>query len=461
MSLAKRPLVPLALITVFGLSAAQLPAQNAGAQAPGINYRERPRYPYDAQRLKRRPTLDGMIGANEWDPLYTIDDTTVKGTVYLNWDDDYLYVAAKTDQPGYLVIDIDANADGWLRGADNLELTVAPSGDSTTSAAITARILDAAGNKDAPVWNDKVVDTRSIQAAQRTTGGSWTVELAIPKGIAGLMPRAGATMSVRADLLPLTAAATPTAPYEPHLLLDINLVEAKTIAAPGVTPRLSLEDAKLIPGQTLKATFELVNQTEEPLKVRAITWQGEGAASDIVNLLRDVNVEPVKGLKIGKLHYKTDLPSTAVPGFYQLTALAQLDSGRVVASTASFSVVEPFTLQIATSPELINVLGPTPVKIFVDVNCAAPGYTRADVEIETPAGWEVKGKKRKSFDVAKEDSTARAPFYLTLPSTTQAGEYIVHATVYWKGRTWKTHRTIKVSAAAAAPPTVQPEKKKP
>ena len=343
-----------------------------------INYRERPRYPFDPQQLKRRPMLDGMIGANEWDPLYTINDTTVKGTIYLNWDDDYLYVGAKADQAGYLVVDLDANADGWLRGADNLELTIAPSGDNTTGAAITARVLDAAGNKDAPVWNDKVIDTRSIQAVQRTTGGTWAVELAIPKGLAGVSPRGGATMSVRADLLPLTAAAAPTAPYEPHLLVDISLVEARTTTAPGVTPRLTLEDAKLIQGQTLRASFQISNQTEEPLKIKSITWQGEGAAADIVTMLRDVNVEPVKGLKTAKVAYRTDLPATAIPGFYQLTATAQLENGKTVSSTTSFSIVEPFVLSIVTEPEVINVLGPTQVKIFAQVTS-----TRLDIRGRT------------------------------------------------------------------------------
>ena len=77
---------------------------------PTINYRERPRYPYDPQRLKRRPILDGRIADNEWDPLYTITDTAAKGTVYVNWDDDFLYVGAKVDQPSWIVFDLDCNA---------------------------------------------------------------------------------------------------------------------------------------------------------------------------------------------------------------------------------------------------------------------------------------------------------------------------------------------------------------
>lgn len=426
--------------------------------APAINYRERPRYPYDPQRLKRRPILDGTIADNEWDPLYTIGDTAAKGTVYVNWDDDFLYVAARTDQPCWLVFDLDANADGWLRGADNLEVAVAPVGSEGTTP-VTARILDAAGNKDAPVWNDRVVDPRSIQIVQKGAGGSYVTEMAIPKGIAGLALRSGATLSCRADLVAATAASTtapaPTAPYEPHLLLDINLVEARTIGVAGLTPRLVLDDNKLIPGQPLKATLELMNQSEGPLKVRSVTWRGNTGADDLLRAERDPNVPDIPGLKTLKRKYSSTLPDDAVPGFYQITASAELENGKTVQSTASFSIVEPFKLQIAPDQEPINVLGPTEEKIFVDIYSAVPNRTRGDVEIEVPAGWEVKGRKRKEFYVEREDTVVRAPFYMTLPSNTPAGDYIVHATIYWQKKTWKTHYTVKVNRST--PPETAPK----
>jgi len=431
------------------------PPPRSGTQAaPAINYRERPRYPYDPQRLKRRPVLDGKIADNEWDPLYTIGDTAAKGTVYVNWDDDYLYVAVRTDQPSWFVFDLDCNAYGWLRGADNLELTVAPPSTDGTPA-LTARILDAAGNKDAPIWNEKVVDTRSIQIVQKSSGGSYVTEMAIPKGIAGLALRAGSTLSCRGDLLTSSTPPALTAPYEPHLLLDINLVEARTIGTAGLTPRLTLEDSKLIPGQPLRATMELMNQSEGELRVRSVTWRGGAGADDLLRAEREPNVPPIPGLKTLKRKYSSAIPENAIPGFYQVTASAELENGKTVQSTTSFSIVDPYKLQIVPEPDPVNVLGPTVVKLFVEIFSAVPGYARGDVEIEVPAGWEVKGKKRKDFYVGREDSSIRAPFYVTLPSNTPAGEYVVNATVYWKKLTWKTHYTVKVNRST--PPEVTPK----
>jgi hypothetical protein len=441
--------------------AAATPVAPAVQQAaPAINYRERPRYPYDPQRLKRRPILDGTIAENEWDPLYTIGDTAAKGTVFVNWDDDFLYVAARTDQPCWLVFDLDANADGWLRGADNLEVAVAPVGSEGTTP-VTARILDAAGNKDAPTWNDRVVDPRSIQIVQKGAGGSYVTEMAIPKGIAGLALRQGATLSCRADLVASPAAPAPTAPYEPHLLLDINLVEARTIGVAGLTPRLTLEDTKVIPGQNLKATLELMNQSEGVTKVRAVTWRGATGADDLLRAERDPNVPDIPGLKTLKRKYSSKLPDDAVPGFYQVTASAELDNGKSVQSTASFSVVEPFKLQIAPEPDPVNVLGPTLDKIFVEIYSAVPGSAHGDVEIEVPAGWEVKGKTRKGFYVPREDSAVREPFYVTLPSNTPAGDYMINATVYWQKKTWKTHYTLKVNRSTPPEPAPKPAGEKP
>ncbi|MBM3496871.1 MAG: hypothetical protein FJX72_21505 [Armatimonadetes bacterium] len=427
---------------------AQSEPATAGGQvaqpAVVINYRERPRYPHDPQRLKLRPTLDGEIRENEWTPLYTIGDQPVKGTVYLNWDDETLFVAARMDQPGWFVFNLDAACDGWLRGADNLEVVVAPVG-AVGVAPVTVRLLDAGANRDAPVWNEAVVEAKSIALAVKQDGAGQVVELGIPRGAAGLMPRSGAQIAVRGDFLPAATTPAATAPYEPHLLLDVTLVEAKVVAAPGIVPRLALEDTTLVPGQTLHANLDLSNQLEQPRGVRSVSWSGVGAAEALVKTLREVNVADAKPLKTMRLRYSSPLPDNAVPGFYQFTATATLDDGSVVSSTASFSVEEAFTIMVEADPTEVALIGPTPVKLQVTLSSAAPGFKRCQVEIAPPASWELKGKPVRSVNVHRENGVAKAHYVVTLPSATQAGEYRVDAKVTWRGRTWLAHRTIRVT----------------
>jgi len=442
------PLVPLASLLFLGAApghSAPAPPRQADA-GPAINYRARPQHPFDPQRLKRRPVIDGVIGDAEWDPLYTASERGINGTVYLNWDDDNLYVAARSDQPAWLVLNVDASADGWLRGADNLELTVAPLMEGAAPA-LTARVLDAVAGRDTPVWNDKSVDPRSMTAAGRLAGRTQMVEIAIPRGTAGLAPRPSGSLSVRADFLPATAAPAPIQPYEPHLLVDVTLVEARVIAAPGATPRIHLEDARVTAGQELKAILELAGQGTENIAVRSITWKGEGAAADLLRLVREVNLPPLAAGKPLRVAYSSTIPVDAAPGFYQLTATAELEGGRTAVATTSFAIVEPFVLSIVPEHDPVTVAGQTRLKINVEVACAVKGYTRADIELEAPGGWVVEGRRRKSFDARREDVLVRVPFFIQIPPSSQAGEYIVHATVTWKGRTWKTHQTIRVNRA--------------
>jgi hypothetical protein len=424
--------------------------------AANINFAQRPRYPYEPQRLRLRPVLDGVIGENEWTPLYTIDDQAVQGTVYVNWDDDFLYVAASTSQPAWLVFSLDSSADGWSRGADNLELTVAPLG-SSGHPPVSARILDGATNRDGPVWNDKVVDTGAIPLVAKAVGSGQVIEMAIPKGTAGLSLRPNVALSCRADLLPENAAPAPVQPFAPRLLVDITLVEAKSVAAPGIAPRLRLEDDKLIAGQPLRATFEISNQTDTERRIRSITWQGEAAAEDLLKTVREVNLPPLRGLKTLRLNYSSTLPDAAIPGFYKFTATAQLDNGAVVSSTTTFSVLEPIGVQMLTEPDSLTIVGPTPLRVSVDIFSAVPGRARGDVEIEVPVGWEVKGRRKKEFVVEREDASSRSTFFITVPSTTQAGEYIVHATVTWRGKTWKARRVVRISRVTETPaPSANP-----
>jgi len=426
------------------------PTVQAAQPAVVINYRERPRVPFDPQRLKLRPTLDGRIGTEEWTPLYTISEGAVTGTVYLNWDEDGLYVASKTAQPAWVVVDLDTSGDGWLRGADNVEIVVAPV-NVTGAAPLTVRILDAATNRDMPSWNDTVVEPRQIQLAVQQDGGIQVVECGVPKGVGGVAPKAGALIGARVDFLPAGTVPVATAPYEPHLLLDLTLVEARAVAAGGVVGRLKLSDVALVPGQTFNATFELINQIDVARQIRSVTWSGVGAAGDYLKSLREVALPKIAPLKTTKLRYSSPLPETALPGQYQFTVSAVLDDGTTVSSTGGFSIEEAFSIQLECDVPEVTVIGPTTVKLVATISSAVPGFKRADVTLTTPVSWEVKGKPRRSVNIHRENGTARAVYHVTIPSATQAGEYKVSAEVEWRGKRWIAHRTLKVSRPQQSP----------
>jgi hypothetical protein len=429
-------------------------AVGAAGQA-SIHFRERPRYPTDPQRLRRTAQIDGVLTDGEWDPFYTISDGPIKGTIYCNWDDNYLYLAARTEGPANVLFDVDMGGDGWLRGADNLEIVVGSVADGGMPT-VSARLLDAASSKDMPTWNETAVDSKTLVVAEKITNGTQVLEIAIPKNTASLVLRPGATIGIRAELMPPgpVAAFVPTAAFEPHLLLDAVLVEARTVAAGGINPRLTLSDYKCIPGQTLFATLELLNQTDLTVPIKSVLWTGNGNSANAVNTLREIAVAPLSGMKRAKLGYKTPLPDNLSVGSYMLTVTVELEGGKQVQSAASFTVVEPIQVQMSSTPDPVSIVGQTKLTVSVDVFSAVPNHFHGDVELtNAPSGWQLEGGKKRVLYIDREDSRRAVDYVLKLPSNTAAGDYPLEATVTWHKRTWKARTVAKVIRADAPAPT--------
>ncbi len=423
--------------------------------APTINLRERPKYATEPHRLRRTVQIDGVLSDGEWDPFYTVNDGPIKGTFYCNWDDNYLYLAARTDQPATILFDVDSGGDGWLRSADNLELVIGNVGE-TSGTQIVTRLLDAANSKDAPAWNDRVIDTKAILMASKITNGTQVVEVAIPKNMASLVLRSGATLGIRAEFMPPGPASSyvPTQPFEPHLLLDATLVDAVLQSVPGINPKLSISDNKCIAGQTLFATLELLNQTDSVIPIRNVSWSGQGNSVNAVNSIRDVNVPSLPSLKTLKLTYKTQLPTSLVPGTYSLLVSVDIGGGRLVQAAATFTVVEPIQAQISSDPQPVAILGPTKVNVLLDIFSAVPNSFNGDADLTLfPAGWELQGGAKRGVHIDREDAHKIIRYTFKLPSTTQAGDYPVEASVTWHGRSWKLRHSVQVVRTESTAPT--------
>ncbi len=425
------------------IEAAQTPP---AAASPVINFRERPIVKSEAQRLRRTPTIDGVFSQGEWDSFYTVSDGPITGTVYCNWDDNFLYLATRTDRPATLVFDVDGGGDGWLRGADNLEIVIGSVG-GVTPPSISARVLDAANSKDAPAWLEKNIDVKSISFAGKVVNGEQFVEVAIPKSLGSLVLRAGVTLGLRAEFLPAGATYTPTQPYEPHLLLDATLVDSRAQPAVGINPKLVLSASRCVAGQKLFATFELYNQTDVNVPLKSLTWAGQGSSASAVNMLREVTIAPIPPFRRVKYGYKTVLPADLSVGSYTLTATAETADGKQIQSTAAFSVVEPLQVQLTIDPDPILILGPTRFDLVISVFSAAPFTVKGDIEFTTvPPGFELEDKRpRIPITADKENSKATRRIGVKIPSTIPAGDYTFEANVRWNKRIWKVRQVAHLT----------------
>ncbi|MDE2126121.1 MAG: hypothetical protein KGJ62_05990 [Armatimonadetes bacterium] len=424
----------------------------------GIDFRTRPRYPTDPQRLRRTVQIDGVLEDGEWDPFYTIDDGPIQGTFYCNWDDNYLYLAAKTNQPSTVLIDVDTGGDGWLHGANNLELLVSDVSNSAPPT-VTTRLLDAATNKDVPAWNLTAVDPKTIQVAGKVDNGTQVIELAIPKNTASLVLRPGATISLRAEFLPPAPASAypPTQPYDPHLLLDANLVDTRTSEVAGVLSRLSLSDYKCIAGERLFATLELDNQTDIPMDINTVEFTGRGLSVNAVNTLREVTVPSLPGLKKLKLPYNTVLPPNLAVGSYTLDVTVDMGKGRQLHTDAAFSVVQPLQVQMSANPATVVVNGPSRANVDVSVFSAVPNGMTGNVQLTGfPSGWILQGGAKRSVHVDRADAQRVVRYQFNVRSDTPPGDYPVSAVVTWHGIQISSSTVVHVIVASSAHPTAPP-----
>ena len=139
-------------------------------------------------------------------PFATVETKDLRGTTYLRWDDRYLYFRANTNEPANLLIQIDADNDGWFHSFDNFQGRVMNNGDSTWVADYYLR--DCSSWKDAPkdrrdiVKRSDLIITSRVDTAQSSGGKTgYSVTVQIPRNDKyGMQLEPGKKMSVRFGL---------------------------------------------------------------------------------------------------------------------------------------------------------------------------------------------------------------------------------------------------------------------
>ncbi len=421
-------------------------AQSSAGTAAAL--RVRPNVVANPQCIRATPTINGVLGDTGWTPFYSITTGPIQGAVYCSWDSNYLYIAAQTNAPATLLIDVDASDDGWLRGDDNLELVVGP----PTAAAkplVVARLLDAQSSQDSPVWVTTGMDVTQVQTAGSSTGSSQITEVAIPKAMGSLLLQEGVQLGLRVDFLPAEDPASyqPTAPYEPHLLLSTTLVNARTESVAGITPKLELSDTDCVDGQKLFGTLFLSNQLPKDIPLKTVSWSGLPASADPVDTIVHVNVPDIPASGVLKLGYFTLLPEQLPTGTYTVNVVATLYDGRQVSASTTFNVVEPIHAQFIPTPNPLIVVGNTKLTVGLRITNFIPDHFRGILQLTTiPAGWILNGLQQRSVAVYGKGATDTIPLKFEVPASTQPGDYNIDGKIVWFSRTWDLHCVVHVAS---------------
>lgn len=206
-----------------------------GHKHPLLTKRINLKYPfaifsYDYNRKKKTPTIDGKFEKGEWDKFAStpnavtpnnyvyvrtyggklIPGANYKMDTYLNWDDNYLYIAAKAPFRFLISPQLDCNADGYFSGKDNPRLHVSIPRNknpklppNTIHKAVNVMVwnnVEPVPKTGYPGWTNDIFDKKDDikWAWGKDAKGNYVIELAIPRcDTVSLIPKAGKEMAVR------------------------------------------------------------------------------------------------------------------------------------------------------------------------------------------------------------------------------------------------------------------------
>lgn len=428
---------------------------------------------FERDRIKRTPQMlpKTALSESRWDLLYNVTEPTGRKTAYFDWDDNFIYLAWESPAPEAVRFDLDGASDGFLRGADNLQVQVEtpisldPDAFST-AVPVTAELWDGARNPDLPVRAPAPLPASAIQAvAGRTVSGSYVVMVAIAKTeLVGLPRIAGREIGLRVEsgvpaIAPTGATILSNRPFVRLRLSD--RVDAKT-GDVRVTLKV-LSGKNLVSGDTLRAELEARNEGKTPVSLTRLFVRGSQASQpfvDAATLNGGIILAPGKSTKVALQSVVTD---TMPVGSHVLAGGAQWlpDTGAAnsvpvsVAALASFNRVEPFYTTISQPKLPVLVSGERGIggtqTVVVTVGCRALSAERAQVVLTLPLGWSLDGGDGVDRVVAlqgkNDERTLR--FRLQIPAATAPGQYVIEARTAINDATYTTAATITVAPAPA------------
>lgn len=97
---------------------------------------------FDAEPLyPTKPILAKVSGERDLTRRYlgSISASDLDADLFAGWDDEFLYFEYEADTPAHLLLQIDANADGWFHGFDNFQIRILSYEDSMKVASFYLR----------------------------------------------------------------------------------------------------------------------------------------------------------------------------------------------------------------------------------------------------------------------------------------------------------------------------------
>jgi hypothetical protein len=356
-------------------------------------------------RLAMTPSIDGKIGAEEWDPFASFGGVDT----YFQWEPNKLYFAATHVPTGQdLLISIDGHGDSWLVGRDNLEVRVHWQGNDPQ---ITERLLDNTP-MSGPTWVDAANFTQSTQSAGSTDSSGHTIEIGItdPETMT-FADSAGKTVGLRFDLIPEN---TPQAePLLPRVMIPARLQLARGLDVPaGLSWKPEVPQRSVVPGESNKIRLTFTGTDDVGLK--RIDMRSEGLAQ---NETDSTGVPFPTFDKKGRafVDYKTKVQPDAGLGYRVMKATLVDGTGKTSTLETSYEIAPTVTFDF-NSRVVPASTEPQTAKFSVFVRSHTIKRIDGVFRVTAPEGWKVKTGDNVQFLIYDSRGSNRQVFELEIPA---------------------------------------------
>ncbi len=377
----------------------------AQAVESNLNY-DIPSVTPDTQIFKRTPSIDGVIDDGEWDTFYSFTTGSWQATTYADWDSENVYVAVKSNKPTDFLSVLDCGDDGWFHGEDNFEFRMTRGNYGSLSLNVSR--YESRNTKIPVAVPVSAQEVSAVDVKNSRSGDVYTIEMAIPaKLVPGFRPDNGKQIGFQ---LAVNAEDYDGGWVPGNVLGDTKectLVTRKLASLKPLEIGFDLRDQTIARGDDLVGKFHLTNGGNETVDVTNYVVAGEGKAGDYLSSEK-IRVERLSPGQHISRDYRSEILSDMKSGSWALGAEVRSESGRIGSALVSFTVVEPFDLEIRMPNKDVRA-DVKDVTVGVVIKNNRRGGINGNVKVTFPAGWELwRNVTEKEFKVSGKTSTAVA-----------------------------------------------------
>ncbi len=354
-------------------------------------------------RLAITPKIDGKLDPEEWDLL-----STGPCESYMEWEPGKIHVAAKLPIGQDAVISLDTKGDGWLQGADNIEVRVKWVG---AAAELAVRRLDAS-LAAGPQWVDAGDLKAAAKVAGSVDGSNWIAEVTLADaGTRQLPSEAMTSCGVRVDAVPATE--TLEQPFLPRVMGMVRLqMDRGTNIPAGLQWKPEFKGRSVIPGEGIRIRMTFNGNDE--LGLKRVDLRTEGLAKDDT-ASRGFPFPTFDRKNRAFVDYETDIKAEAPGGWRVLRGTLTDAAGKVTLLQTSYEVAPPVSFDFEVPKKIASSADAQTLRLGAYIRSNTKKRVNGIFHIEPPQGWKVMSGNDKPFVIYNARGSKRQVFEISVP----------------------------------------------